>query len=119
MAHFYGVVQGSRGEVHRVAGKPGGMRTVAKGWSFGVEVSLQHDATTGRDYARIYHTHLSRKLGEERLLVLELWEGQEPPALAAFVTFAQEFLKEFESAEDVNAANRRLVRTARKLLGRK
>lgn len=33
MAHFYGIVQGSRGEATRLGGKASGLRTVAASWA--------------------------------------------------------------------------------------
>lgn len=119
MAHFYGSVQGSRGDVHRLGGKNTGLRTVAKGWDFGVDVYLYHDETTGRDFARIYQTKgSSGPSGTVQEFILRgRPDGSPETDVNGLVKFAEAFLKEFGDAADVNAANRRLVAQARKLLG--
>jgi hypothetical protein len=51
MAHFYGSVQGARGEATRLGHKSSGMRTVAASWSGSVTTELYH--RDGVDYARV------------------------------------------------------------------
>ena len=43
MAHFYGSMQGSRGEATRCGTKNSGIHTSARSWTHGVEVGLQAD----------------------------------------------------------------------------
>lgn len=54
MSHFYGVVQGSRGEATRTGGSGSGMRTTAASWQGAVQVQLYMDAETGKDFAHVY-----------------------------------------------------------------
>lgn len=49
MAHFYGSVQGSRGEASRLGGKNTGMRAEARGWHGGVRVYAEHRTTEDKD----------------------------------------------------------------------
>ena len=49
MAHFYGTVQGTRGEASRLGTKNSGLRTVAASWAGSIEVWLGHNDTTGED----------------------------------------------------------------------
>jgi len=43
MAEFYGSVEGSGGEVHRLGGKKSGIQTRAAAWTGAVNVSLRLD----------------------------------------------------------------------------
>jgi hypothetical protein len=43
MAHFYGTIQGARGEASRLGGKNSGLTTVAASWKGAVETSLYVD----------------------------------------------------------------------------
>lgn len=119
MAHFYGFVEGNRGGVTRLGSKASGLRTKANGWHFGVDVYLYHDEETGRDFARVYQTKGSSAAAttvqEFKLAVDE--NGNPTTNVNGLVEFARAFLKEFEGAEDVNSANRKLVKQARALLG--
>ena len=54
MSHFYGSMQGSRGEVTRQGGKNGGISAHVRGWDFGVRVEMRH--IDGRDVAVIVLT---------------------------------------------------------------
>lgn len=54
MAHFTGVVQGSRGEATRLGGKPSRMRVNASGWDLGVTARMLH--IDGKDRIYIYRT---------------------------------------------------------------
>lgn len=54
MAHFIGVVQGSRGEATRLGGKPSGMRVNASGWDLGVTARMLH--IDGKDRIYLYRT---------------------------------------------------------------
>lgn len=122
MGHFYGSVEGNRGGVHRLGSKLSGLRTKANGWSFGVDVYLYHDEDTGRDFARIYQTKGSSGSSASAATVQEFVlrtreDGTPETDVNGLRRFVESFLKEFEGAEDVNSANRRLVREARRLLG--
>lgn len=44
MAHFYGKLQGSRGEVTRCGTKNSGLTTVAAGWGGAIEVTVRQDS---------------------------------------------------------------------------
>jgi hypothetical protein len=50
MSHFYGTVQGSRGEATR-CGYKSGLETWAAGWGGAVKVQVYHE--DGRDYVRV------------------------------------------------------------------
>jgi hypothetical protein len=49
MAHYYGTLQGHRGEASRLGTKNAGLRTYAASWQGAVEVQLYH--RDGKDYA--------------------------------------------------------------------
>jgi hypothetical protein len=51
MAHFYGTVQGARGEGSRTGGKKSGLTTVAASWQGAVRVFLYEEG--GIDRARV------------------------------------------------------------------
>lgn len=51
MAHFYGTLQGARGEASRLGHKSSGLQTVAASWNGAVRVSLEH--RDGKDYATV------------------------------------------------------------------
>lgn len=53
MAHFYGTLQGQRGQATRCGSKAGGLTTVAASWQGAVEVTLYLDEETGSDMARV------------------------------------------------------------------
>lgn len=59
MSHFYGVIQGNRGEATRGGSKASGFSATAASWQGSVRVHLYEDA--GTDFARI---------------TLEPWQGQ-------------------------------------------
>lgn len=48
MSHFYGVVQGQRGDATRCGSKGSGLRAVAASWAGAIKVSLHVD-DQGRD----------------------------------------------------------------------
>lgn len=49
MAHFYGVVQGNRGEATRTGSKNSGMYAEAKGWDLGGAVSTIYSPELSTD----------------------------------------------------------------------
>ena len=51
MAHFYGTLQGVRGEASRLGGKESGLRTVAASWEGSVCVYLSYE--NGCDWATV------------------------------------------------------------------
>lgn len=51
MAHFRGSIQGSRGEVSRLAGKNSGLSAYLNSWQGGVHVYLYE--RDGEDFARV------------------------------------------------------------------
>jgi hypothetical protein len=53
MAHFYGTLNGSRGEATRCGTKNSGMRAVAASWSGAVESELFVDPATGEDFVEV------------------------------------------------------------------
>jgi hypothetical protein len=53
MSHFYGTLQGSRGQATRCGDKRGGLLTVAASWKGAVNVYVYHDHETGRDMFRV------------------------------------------------------------------
>jgi len=61
MAHFYGTLQGGRGEASRLGHKSSGLQVRAASWQGSVCVYLEHDEKTGEDIATVR---------------LEPWHGQ-------------------------------------------
>jgi hypothetical protein len=119
MAHFYGSVRGQRGEVSRLGGPNTGLKTVAKGWDFGVEVQLVYDEKSKTDYAKVYQTKGSN---DPHAVVQEFElrperDGILKPNVNQLLMFCHEFLREFEDAADVNETNAKLVATAKRLVG--
>jgi hypothetical protein len=51
MSHFYGVLQGSRGEATRCGTKGSGMETIAASWNGAIRTTLY--IKDGEDYARV------------------------------------------------------------------
>lgn len=54
MAHFYGVLQGSRGEATRCGTKASDLDVTAASWQGAVRVRLQYNEVTGQDVATVY-----------------------------------------------------------------
>lgn len=54
MAHFYGTIDGNRGEASRLGSKDSGFRATAASWSGAISVTLSH--CNGRDEARVEMT---------------------------------------------------------------
>lgn len=54
MAHFRGVLQGSRGPASRLAGKGHGLSMEAQSWEGAVTVELFHDFASGHDMAVVH-----------------------------------------------------------------
>jgi len=66
MAHFYGVLQGSRGEATRLGTKASGVHTTAASWEGAVKVDLWYDEDDGVDRCTVWlvpwHGHGTEKL---------------------------------------------------------
>lgn len=58
MAHFYGEVQGNRGETSRAGSRQSGIRSHTRGWDVGVRVICSDD--DGEDVCRVWLTSGSR-----------------------------------------------------------
>jgi hypothetical protein len=54
MAHFYGTIQGSRGQATRCGTKSSDLETVAASWEGSVHVRLVHNEVTGVDMATVW-----------------------------------------------------------------
>ena len=65
MSHFYGCVQGNRGEATRGGSKNSGYYTIAASWDGAIEVRLKHDPKTKKDYYVVSQTEWRGK-GNER-----------------------------------------------------
>lgn len=92
MSHFYGRVQGGRGEAHRCGHKSSGLRVEAATWGEKIETQLSHDH--GRDYATVL---LRKRDGTPVVLYSgEINVGETPPDMPvpAFT------LKEINQAQD-------------------
>jgi len=53
MSHFYGSVQGNRGDATRGGSKASGFDTVAASWDGSIRVWLYHDEETGKDMYKV------------------------------------------------------------------
>lgn len=49
MAHFYGGVQGNRGEATRIGDRKSGLSVFANGYNIGASIDLVYDWETGED----------------------------------------------------------------------
>lgn len=56
MAHFYGEIQGNRGEATRMGTKDSGFRSHIRGWHVGASVNCNHNNSKDRDQVSIYAT---------------------------------------------------------------
>ena len=67
MSHFYGRLNGSRGEATRCGHKTTGMTTIAASWRGAILVQLWHDEDSDQDWALVemtpWHGHgINREL---------------------------------------------------------
>jgi len=67
MSHFYGWVQGNKGEASRGGSKKSGYHTVAASWNGAVEVRLDYDPTTDTNRYIVFQTKWHGK-GIERVI---------------------------------------------------
>ncbi len=56
MSHFYGSLQGSRGEATRCATKKSGLTVRAAGWGGSILVRVWHDTQDGVDCFSVHQT---------------------------------------------------------------
>jgi hypothetical protein len=56
MSHFYGTLQGARGEATRAGSKGSGIETYAASWKGAIRVNVFHDETSGVDRYAIHQT---------------------------------------------------------------
>ncbi|AKF14631.1 hypothetical protein AVJ28_gp62 [Mycobacterium phage Baee] len=66
MAHFYGTVQGQRGEASRLGSKNSGLDASASGWDVGCRVTISYEG--GRDVVRVWRTTGSNGHGPAKLV---------------------------------------------------
>ena len=57
MSHFYGTIEGSRGEATRQGGKSSGITARAASWAGCVVVDLHHNEATGKDHFVVRQGH--------------------------------------------------------------
>jgi hypothetical protein len=65
MAHFYGNLQGNRGETTRAGTKGSGINCHIRGWNLGVEVFCEYNEKTKKDEISIYKTKGSNRSGKK------------------------------------------------------
>lgn len=53
MSHFYGTLQGQRGEATRTGSKGSGVTTYAASWSGAIRTQIYHNGDTGLDMYRV------------------------------------------------------------------
>jgi len=54
MSHFYGVLQGNRGQATRCGTKKSELRVTAASWQGAVEIRLWHDPETDKNMVSVY-----------------------------------------------------------------
>lgn len=69
MSHFYGTLQGNRGEGTRCGSIESGMETYCASWEGAIRCCAWHDRKTGKDMVRVEMTPCHNK-GEYKLLYL-------------------------------------------------
>lgn len=68
MAHFYGEIQGSRGEASRLGNKKSGFRTVAASWSGAIETYVYWDEDAKRNMFNVYLIPWGSSDGKRKLI---------------------------------------------------
>lgn len=58
MSHFYGSIQGTRGEATRCGSKSSGYRATIAGWGGAIQVRLEHRLQRGIVYADMFDVRL-------------------------------------------------------------
>lgn len=81
MAHFYGSVQGGRGEATRLGHKNSGIRAMAQGWNQGVSINGYYNEEEDRDEFTIYATGGGNGGGSDRIVAATNEFGQIEPVI--------------------------------------
>ncbi len=68
MSHFYGTIEGSRGEATRCGTAGSGMRTNTAGWQGAIAVNIYHSDVTGCDRFNVSLVPWQSSGGESQLL---------------------------------------------------
>ena len=55
MSHYYGTLNGARGQVTRRGTKQSGIAATLATWGAGIRITLEHDATTNGDTLILEH----------------------------------------------------------------
>lgn len=56
MSHFYGTIDGSRGQATRCGTKPSSLLATANGWSIGGQVRVSYSTELGTDVVQLFTT---------------------------------------------------------------
>lgn len=64
MAHFWGSIQGNRGEASRCGSKSSGLRTRINGWSLGIAATIYHETLGDNPGDRVSVTLTSGSAGD-------------------------------------------------------
>ena len=67
MSHFYGTLQGSRGEATRCGTKNSGLVTYAASWSGAIRTQVWHDHQINRDRYEVWESPW-QSIGKNRLI---------------------------------------------------
>lgn len=78
MGHFYGTLEGNRGQASRLGTANSGLRTEAAGWKGCIHVQIEHDEKTGKDHYMVVLKPWRRTSHDARARVLA--EGILDPA---------------------------------------
>ena len=76
MSHFYGTLQGSRGEATRCGTKNSGLVTYAAGWSGAVRTHVWHDTQIHRDRYEVWEAPW-KGIGTSKLLAKGVFNSEE------------------------------------------
>ena len=76
MSHFYGTLQGSRGEATRCGTKNSGLGTYAAGWSGAVRTHVWHDTQIDRDRYEVWEAPW-KGIGNSKLLAKGVFNSEE------------------------------------------
>jgi hypothetical protein len=81
MSHFYGVIQGNRGDATRGGSKGSGLTATAASWAGAITVELAHNELTGKDTFSVWQ---------------KKWHGK---GINGFAPLAEGVIGEQDSAE--------------------
>ena len=68
MSHFYGTLQGTRGEATRCGDAKKGYRAIAAGWQGAIRTYLKHEPVSGKDFFYVYLAPWGNTSGDDILL---------------------------------------------------